>query len=95
MFLPKKKKKNQTIAWDKIPEYQSVRVSKARGRSLVLVKQGATVKQSQSENRQMTDVDQTLTAHNLFFLNNSQLNHCPSVDIYLTTDDGKSRLITR
>jgi hypothetical protein len=38
----------------------------------------------------MTDVDQTLTAHNLFFLNNSQLNHCPSVDIYLTTDDGKS-----
>jgi hypothetical protein len=43
------KTKNQTTAWDKIPEYQSVRVSKDRGRSLVLVKQGATVKQSQCE----------------------------------------------
>lgn len=83
MFLPKK---NQTTAWDKIPEYQSVRVSKARGRSLVLVKQGATVKQSQCENRQMTDVDQTLTAHNLFFLNSVESLHERIYILLLTTE---------
>jgi hypothetical protein len=39
-----------------------------------------------ANDRCRSDFDRTQS----FFLNNSQLNHCPSVDIYLTTDDGKS-----